>query len=123
MECNRGSTKRISCQAENVLQRFFGRGLFFQGFNYHYPDLVSGLSILSSGVYLNPGMFAQLVPMLVVIGNADDPTAVQTSQLFVSGLQNYGFDVEYTVMPNVGHTVTKEGVRATLELFRKTMGK
>jgi hypothetical protein len=102
----------------------FSAGAFFiQGFAYHYPDYVSGLSILSSGVYLNPNLFAQLVPMLVVIGNADHPAAVQASQLFVSGLQNYGFDIEYIVMPNVGHTVTKEGVLATLELFRKTMGK
>jgi dipeptidyl aminopeptidase/acylaminoacyl peptidase len=68
-------------------------------------------------------MFAQLVPMLVVIGNADHPAAVQASQLFVSGLQNYGFDIEYIVMPNVGHAVTEEGRRATMELFKKTMGK
>jgi predicted esterase len=102
----------------------FSAGAFFiQGFTYHYPDYVSGLSILSSGVYLNPNLFAQHVPMLVVIGNADDPTAVQTSQLFVSGLQNYGFDVQYIVMPNVGHTVTDEGRGATMELFKKTMGK
>jgi dipeptidyl aminopeptidase/acylaminoacyl peptidase len=84
---------------------------------------VSGLSILSSGVYLNPNLFAQLVPMLVVIGNADHPAAVQTSQRFVSGLQNYGFDVKYIVMPNVGHTVTEEGTRATMELFKKTLGR
>jgi hypothetical protein len=102
----------------------FSAGAFFiQGFAYHYPDYVSGLSILSSGVYLNPNMFAQLVPMLVVIGKADNPAGVQTSQRFVSGLQNYGFDVEFIVMPNVGHAVTEEGTYATMELFKKTMGK
>jgi predicted esterase len=102
----------------------FSAGAFFiQGFTYHYPDYVSGLSILSSGVYLDPKMFAQLVPMLVVIGGADNQQAVQTSQLFVDGLKSYGFDVEYKVLPGVGHTVTREGIRATIELFRKTMGK
>jgi hypothetical protein len=35
----------------------------------------------------------------------------------------YGFDVQYKVLPGVGHTVTKEGVDLTIELFRKTIGK
>ncbi len=64
-------------------------------------------------------MFPQLVPILVVIGDADNSQAFQTSKEFVNGLKNYGFDVEYKVLPGVGHTVTKEGVLATLELFRK----
>jgi predicted esterase len=102
----------------------FSAGAFFvQGFMYHYPNAVSGLSVLSSGIYLKPEMFAQLVPMLVVIGEADNKQSVQGSELFVNGLKSYGFDVEYMALPGVGHTVTKDGVLATLELFRKTIGK
>jgi predicted esterase len=101
----------------------FSAGAFFiQGFTYHYPQYVSGLSILSAGVYLNPRMFINLVPMLVVIGGADNPDAVQTSQIFVSNLQKFGFDIQYAVLPNVGHTVTQEGINMTIELFRRTMG-
>ena len=102
----------------------FSAGAFFiQGFTYHYPQYVSGLSILSAGVYLNPRMFINLVPMVVVIGGADNPDAVQTSQVFVANLQKFGFEVQYAVLPNVGHAVTKDGVDMTLALFRKTIGK
>jgi predicted esterase len=102
----------------------FSAGAFFiQGFTYHYPQYVNGLSILSAGVYLNPRMFINLIPMTVVIGDADHPDAVQASSIFASNLQKFGFDVQYTVLPGVGHVVTKEGVNLTIELFRKTTGK
>jgi hypothetical protein len=101
----------------------FSAGAFFvQGFTYHYPQYVNGLSILSAGVYLNPRMFINLVPMVVVIGGSDNPDAVQSSQVFVTNLQKFGFNVQYAVLPNVGHTVTKDGIDMTLALFRKTIG-
>ena len=102
----------------------FSAGAYFiQGFTFHYPQYVSGLSILSSGVYLNPNMFAELVPILVVIGDRDDPVAVETSRMFVRNLGQFGFDVQYEIMPGVGHTVTKDGVSLTIELFRRISGK
>jgi predicted esterase len=102
----------------------FSAGAYFiQGFAYHYPQYVNGLSILSAGLYLNPNMFAELIPVLVVIGDSDDATAVQTSQMFVRDLRQFGFDVEYELMPGVGHAVTKDGVNLTVDLFRKTIGK
>jgi len=102
----------------------FSAGAYFiQAFTCHYPRAVSGLAILSSGVYMEPRSFPELIPMLVVIGGSDDPVAVETSGIFIRGLQGYGFDVHYEVQPGVGHTVTKDGVSLTLELFRKTIGK
>jgi hypothetical protein len=102
----------------------FSAGAYFiQGFTYHYPQYVNGLSILSAGLYLNPNMFAELIPILVVIGDRDNATAVQTSQMFVRDLSQFGFDVEYELMPGGGHTVTKDGVNLTIDLFRKTIGK
>jgi acetyl esterase/lipase len=102
----------------------FSAGAYFiQGFTYHYPQSVSGLSILSAGLYLNPNMFAELIPILVVIGDSDHATAVQTSQMFVRDLRQFGLDVEYELMPGVGHAVTKSGVNMTIDLFRKTTSK
>lgn len=98
----------------------FSAGAFFiQGFTYHYPSYVSGLSILSSGVYLNPNLFAEVIPMVVVIGDQDNASAVQTSQIFVRDLRQFGFDVQYELMPGVGHAVTKKGIDLTIDLFRK----
>jgi predicted esterase len=111
-----------------VRQRMFFSGFsagayFIQGFDYHYPQYVSGLSILSAGLYLDPHIFAELIPVLVVIGDRDHASAVQTSQMFVRDLRQIGFDVQYELMPGVGHAVTKDGVNLTIDLFRKTIGK
>jgi predicted esterase len=102
----------------------FSAGAYFiQGFTYHYPQYVNGLSVLSAGLYLNPNLFAEVIPMLVVIGDNDNATAVQTSQMFVRDLRQFGFDVNYELMPGVGHAVTKDGVNLTIDLFRKTRDK
>ena len=105
------------------LTGFSAGAYFIQGFTYHYPQYVNGLSILSAGLYLSPNMFADLIPMLVVIGDSDNATAVQTSQMFVRDLRQFGFDVDYKLMPGVGHAVTKDGVNLTIDLFRKITGK
>ncbi len=102
----------------------FSAGAYFiQGFTYHYPQYVNGLSILSAGLYLNPNMFPELIPMLVVIGDNDNATAVQTSQMFVRDLRQFGFDIDYELMPGVGHAITKDVVNLTIDLFRKTIDK
>jgi len=102
----------------------FSAGAFFiQGFDYHYPQYVSGLAILSSGLYLAPRYFSELIPVTVVIGDADDPVAVQSSQMFVNDLQQYGFDVHYELMPGVGHAFTPTAQKMTIELFRKIANK
>lgn len=102
----------------------FSAGAFFiQGFDYHYPQYVSGLAILSSGLYLKPELFPEVIPMAVVIGSADDPNAVNTCFLFVSDLQKYGFDVDFNVLDGVGHNLTSIAEDVTIELFRKTVNK
>ena len=102
----------------------FSAGAFFiQGFTYHYPQYVSALSILSSGFYFRPNVFPEVIPMVVVIGDRDNADALRTSQAFVTGLREYGFDIQYEVMAGVGHAVTADGVNLTIELFRKTIGK
>jgi hypothetical protein len=59
--------------------------------------------------------------MAVVIGDQDNATAVQTSQIFVDNLRKFGFDIQYERMPGVGHAVTSTSVDVTLEVFRKTV--
>jgi predicted esterase len=98
---------------------FSGGAFFIQGFAYHYPESVTGLSILSSGNYLDPRIFSRLGPVAVVIGGADDPLAVYSSRKFVEDLSQLGFDVKYKVVPFVGHAVSRTGINMTLELFRK----
>lgn len=96
---------------------------FVQGFAFNYPQYVSGVSILSAGNYYPPNLNARGVPFLVVIGDRDDPISVQQSQAFAATLSRNGFDVQYEVLPGVGHTVTSRGKELTIALFRKTIGK
>lgn len=115
--------KEYSIKKRMFFTGFSAGAFFIQGFNYHYPQYVSGLSILSSGFYIRPNLFPEVIPMVVVIGDQDNPDAVKTSQAFVTGLREFGFDIQYEVMTGVGHAVTKHGVNLTIELFRKTTGK
>jgi acetyl esterase/lipase len=112
----------------NVRPRMFFAGFsagafFIQGFTYHYPRAVSGLAILSSGLYLDPRLFPEVIPMTVAIGGADDPTAVQTSKLFADNLNQYGFSVHYELLNGVGHAFTPAAQKLTIETFRKTVNK
>jgi hypothetical protein len=119
-----GEVKKEYRVKQQMFMSGFSAGAFFiQGFTYHYPQYVNGLSILSAGVYLHPKMFINLVPMVVVIGDADNSDALQASSIFATNLQKFGFDIQYVVLPNVGHTVTREGIDLTIDLFRRTAGK
>ena len=115
--------KEYRMKPRMFLSGFSAGAYFIQGFTYHYPRYVSGLSILSAGLYIEPSAFPELIPMVVVIGDQDYAPSVQSSRMFVDGLQGYGFDIQYEIMPGVGHAVTKKGVNLTLDLFRKTIGK
>lgn len=78
--------------------------------------------MLSSGNYYPPS-YAARIPMLVVIGDQDDPGAVSTASDFASALQENGRDMQYVLLPGVGHTLTSRGQQLMIDMFRKTQGK
>ncbi|MBI2332947.1 MAG: hypothetical protein HYU84_12455 [Chloroflexi bacterium] len=99
----------------------FSAGAYFiQGFAVHYPNTVSGLAILSSGYYTTG--FPR-VPVLIVIGGADHPESLQANAKLATYLNNKGFDLDYYILPGVGHWATNETKELTINLFRKTIGK
>lgn len=99
----------------------FSAGAYFiQGFSIHYPNAVSGLAILSSG-YSVKGF--PHVPVLLVIGGADHPESLQVNANLASYLSQSGYDVQYHVLPGIGHWATNETKQLTIELFRKTIEK
>lgn len=100
----------------------FSAGAYFvQGFTIHYPQAVSGLSILSTGYFI-PGIQTR-VPILVAIGGADHPDSIRANEALVSYLSQNGFEVYYQVFPGVGHMVTSEAKNLTIELFKKVIGR
>lgn len=96
---------------------------FVQGFAFRYPQYVSGVAILSAGNYYTPPLGARSIPFLVVIGDQDDPVSILGSAAFSATLGQNGFDVQYQVLPGVGHTVTDQGKQLTIALFRKSEGR
>ncbi len=108
--------------SREFLAGFSAGAQFVQGMAFKYPQYVSGVAILSAGNYYPPTS-ATNIPMLVVIGDHDDPGAVSTSADFAASLQQAGFDVKYVVLPGVGHTLTNQARQLTIDLFRKTQGR
>ncbi len=108
--------------SREFLAGFSAGAQFVQGFAFHYPQYVSGIAVLSSGNYYAPASAAR-VPMLVVIGDRDDPGAVSTSADFSSTLKQNGYDIEYVVLPGIGHTLTSRGQQLSIDLFRRTQAK
>ncbi len=109
--------------SREFLAGFSAGAQFVQGFTFTYPQYVNGVSILSAGNYYRPNLNAKGIPFLVVIGDQDDPIAVQGSQGSAAALGKFGFDVQYEVLPGVGHTLTDKGRELTIALFRKANGK
>ncbi|MBL8062443.1 MAG: hypothetical protein JNK32_05450 [Anaerolineales bacterium] len=99
----------------------FSAGAYFiQGFGAHYPNAVSGLAILSTG-YATTGF--PRVPVILVIGGADNPESLQVNAALASYLSQNGYDVEYHILQGVGHWATNETKELVIELFRKTITK
>lgn len=98
-------------------------GVFVQDFACDYPGSVSGLSLLSSPEYVRPELFPELIPMLVVIGDREDPHSRNASLAFANGLQNRGFEVKHILLPNAGYAIIPDELNWTIDLFRKTIGK
>jgi alpha/beta superfamily hydrolase len=100
----------------------FSAGAYFvQFFTSHYPDSVSGLAILSTGYYVEG--FQPRMPILVAIGGADNRESLRKNEIFVNYMNQNGFDVEYHVLPGVGHWPSGKMKQLTIELFRETIGK
>jgi predicted esterase len=100
-----------------------GGGYMVQDFMYHYPQSVSGLSILSTATYLDPKQFQEYVPILIVNQEQDHPIVLYNSAAFSNQLNDLGFDYIIMILPPPGQNLSGLGIEATFELFRKTLGK
>jgi hypothetical protein len=100
---------------------YFAGAHFVQEFAYNYPQSVSGASILSAASYDKANLSGKHIFFLVVSGDQIDPFSVEQSSLFSQYLAQEGFDVQYKLVPGVGHVITKEGRNLTIKLFRETI--
>ena len=107
----------------NIKPRYFLAGFsagaaFVQGFFIHYPESVQAVAILSAGVYRLPfPLMGGGTPVLIVIGDRDDPAAIDGSLQFNQALINNGLSVTYWLLPGVGHQVTNKTRQLTVDFF------
>lgn len=112
----------------NLEERLFLAGFsagaqLVQGYTFRYPQSVKGVAVLSPGYAFSSTISARDIPFLVVIGDREIPRRLEAAQKLVSLLQQNNFDVEYHLLPGVGHTLTDEARKLTIDFFREVNGK
>lgn len=90
-----------------------------QGYAFRYPQSVKGVAVLSPGYAFSSTMSARDIPFLVVIGDQELPRRLKAAHQLVSLLEQNNFEVEYQLLPGVGHTLTTEARKLTIDFFRE----
>jgi poly(3-hydroxybutyrate) depolymerase len=100
---------------------FSAGGHLAQRYAWAYPKDVGAVAVLSAVTYDQPEAQAKAIPFLITLGDADHLGGVKQVQQFTQDLQQAGFIAELHILPDVGHTVTDDARRLTLEFFKRTM--
>jgi poly(3-hydroxybutyrate) depolymerase len=111
--------KECRVQDKVFLAGFSAGAQFVQGFAFAYPELVTGVSVLSSGNYYEPGSGASNIPFLVVIGDQDDLIGVKSAGQFSEMLKQAGFSVDLHLLPGVKHEITDQARELTINFYRR----
>jgi len=107
----------------NIKPRYFLAGFsagaaFVQGFCLDYPGSVQAVAVLSAGYFVPPSRLSGGIPFLIMIGNLDNPDSINGSQQFAQDLANSGHEVNYQLLPWVGHAVTNKTKQLTIDFYR-----
>jgi predicted esterase len=106
----------------SIRQGFFLAGFsagaqFVQGFCFDYPESVQAVAVLSAGNYYQPSTQSGGIPFLVVIGDSDNPIAIDYSKQFAQALLDNGSRVDYWLLPGVGHQATSQTKQLTIDFY------
>jgi poly(3-hydroxybutyrate) depolymerase len=111
--------KECHVQDKVFLAGFSAGAQFVQGFTFAYPNLVTGVSVLSSANYYEPSAHASNIPFLVVIGDQDNPAGVKGASLFSDMLKQNGFSIDLRILPGVKHEITDQALELTIDFYRR----
>jgi predicted esterase len=99
---------------------FSAGGHLTQRYAWAYPEDVQAVAVLSAVTYDKPEVQAKAIPFLITLGDADHLGGVKQVQQFTQDLQQAGFNAELHILPGVGHAVTDDARKLTLEFFKRT---
>jgi dienelactone hydrolase len=111
-------TSQYAVKPRYFLAGFSAGAQFVQGFCFKYPGAVQAVAVLSAGNYYPPSAAAGGIPFLIVIGDSDDPAAINGSSQLAGNLAANGSGVSYWLLPGVGHQVTNRTRQLTIDFFR-----
>lgn len=111
--------KECRVQDRIFLAGYSAGAQFAQGFAFAYPKSVTGVAVLSSGNYYEPGSNASSIPFLVVIGDQDNPVGVKSAGLFSDMLKLAGFSIDLHILPGVKHEITSQAKELTIAFYRR----
>ena len=109
-----------SIQNRVFMAGFSAGAQFVQGFAFHIPSYVYGVSMLSASIYYPPTRGSSHIPFLVTIGDHESPETIQAARNLAGQLTSNGNYVELYILEGVGHVVSEEAVDLTIDFFRRT---
>jgi predicted esterase len=109
-------------QKQVFLAGFSAGAEFVQAYAFDHPRSVKAVAVLSSGNYHEPSSASQDIPILVVIGDQDNPISLQRARLFSELLEQNEYSVELDILPGVGHEITPQALELTIKLYNNSYG-
>lgn len=111
-----------SLEARIFLAGFSQGAQFVHGYAFAHPTYVVGISVIATGNYFRPPGNLNWIPFEVIVGERDNPIAVEHANELAGLLDEAGYRVGLHVIPGVGHEISKEAIRITLDLFDRVVG-
>lgn len=111
-----------SLEAKIFLVGFSEGAQFVHGYAFAYPNYVVGVSVIAAGNYFRPPPELNYIPFEVIVGERDNPIAVEHAQELTSLLGSAGYRVGLHILPGVGHQISKDAVKITLDLYDRVVG-
>ena len=109
----------VSIRDQFFFAGYSAGGQFVQAVLLDYPSISSGAAILAAPYYYPAENRANHVPVLVMIGQSENPVAIQSAQLYVDQLKRNGYSVTAEFPAGVDHRLTRGMIDKTLELYRR----
>jgi phospholipase/carboxylesterase len=111
-----------SLEAKIFLVGFSEGAQFVHGYAFANPNYVVGVSVIATGNYFRPPGELNRIPFEVIVGDRDDPIAIQHAQELAGLLDSAGYRVGIHVLPGVGHEISKEAIQITLDMYDRVVG-
>lgn len=95
---------------------------FVHGYAFANPNYVVGVSVIAAGNYFRPPPELSRIPFEVIVGERDNPVAVDHAQELAGLLDSEGYRVGLHVLPGVGHAINKDAIQITLDMYDRVVG-